>query len=174
MAEGMKADERRAAIIDRLTDHVLAEGLAAASLRPLARAAGISDRMLLYYFKDKADVLAAVIGQVAARMTATMAAGTAREPQPLEQLRAELVKLLFADDFWPFMRLWLEMASLSARGDPIYRAIGEQIGRGFLAWGMAQLDSVDRERDAARLLVSIEGMLVLKSIGLDDVSEMAV
>jgi AcrR family transcriptional regulator len=43
---------RRAEIIQRLTDYVLAEGLSAASLRPLAKAAGTSDRLLLYYFND--------------------------------------------------------------------------------------------------------------------------
>ena len=38
------ADDRRDAILDRLADHVLAHGLAAASLRPLARAGGISEK----------------------------------------------------------------------------------------------------------------------------------
>jgi AcrR family transcriptional regulator len=164
-----KSAERRAAILDSLTDHVLAQGLSAASLRPLARAAGISDRMLLYYFKDKAEVIAAVIALVAARMIAAMEAHTARTPLPVAELRTQLAAVIFADEFWPYMRLWLEIASLAARGDAFYRTVGEQIGRGFLAWGRAQLDSKDPDRDAARLLVSLEGMLVLKSLGLDDV-----
>lgn len=166
---GAKGEDRRAAILDRVADHVLAEGLAAASLRPLAKAAGISDRMLLYYFKDKAEVMAAAIAIVAARMVTAMEAHTARTPLPLDQLRSQLTTVIFADEFWPYMQLWLEIASLAARGDTVYRAVGEQIGRGFLAWGTAQLDSADPDADAARLLISLEGMLVLKSIGLDDV-----
>jgi hypothetical protein len=54
--------------------------------------------------------------------------------------------------------------------------VGEQIGRGFLEWGKAQLQSdseAQRDIDAARLLVSIEGMLFLKSIGLDDINAKA-
>jgi hypothetical protein len=54
--------------------------------------------------------------------------------------------------------------------------VGEQIGRGFLEWGRAQLKSdtdAQRDIDAARLLVSMEGMLFLKSIGLDDVNAKA-
>jgi hypothetical protein len=70
------------------------------------------------------------------------------------------------------MRIWLEVASKAAMGDAYYRKVGEQIGRGFLEWGKAQLKSdneAQRDIDAAKLLVSIEGMLVLKSLGLDDV-----
>ena len=44
---------------------------------------------------------------------------------------------------WPFMRVWLEIASLSAQGDVFYRVAGEQIGREFLAWGTAQIDAAE-------------------------------
>ena len=172
----MKSDDRRAALIDRLADYVLAEGLSASSLRPLAKAAGLSDRMLLYYFKDKAEIMAAVLACVAVRLTTLLTARATKTPLPLDALRRELVAILFAPDLWPYMRIWLEVAALSARGDPFYRAVGEQLGRGFLGWGAAQLDCPDEEariRDAAQLLVSIEGILFLKSIGLDDVCDAA-
>ena len=50
-------NDRREAAIERMADHVLSEGLAAGTLRPLAAAAGTSDRMLLYYFADKDELL---------------------------------------------------------------------------------------------------------------------
>ena len=59
-------DERREAAIERMADHVLAEGLAAATLRPLAAAAGTSDRMLLYYFADKDELLTATLARISA------------------------------------------------------------------------------------------------------------
>jgi len=43
----MAATDRHDALIDWLADHVLAHGLSASSLRPLAKAAGTSGRMLL-------------------------------------------------------------------------------------------------------------------------------
>jgi len=170
-----RSDDRRSALVDglvdRLADHVLAHGLSASSLRPLAKAAGTSDRMLLYYFKDKGEVIGAVLDRVAERMVVLMMARGAGKPLPLEALTEELQAILYADDLWPFMCLWLEIASLSARGDPLFRAVGEKIGRGFLAWGEAQLESpndASRRTDAAKLLVRIEGMLVLRSIGMAD------
>jgi AcrR family transcriptional regulator len=172
-----KSDDRRAALLDRLADHVLREGLSASSLRPLAQAAGTSDRMLLYYFKDKSDVIAAVLGHIAARLTLSLDAQTSAVPLPLDSLRAHLWGVLSAESLWPYMRLWLEIASLAARGDPLFQTVGQSIGGGFLDWGAAQLEcpvESERARKAAQLLVSIEGMVLLKAIGLDDVNAKAV
>jgi AcrR family transcriptional regulator len=171
-----RVKDRRTALLDKLADHVLAHGLSASSLRPLAKAAGTSDRMLLYYFPDKGALIAAVLEVVAARMVLLLDARRAAGPLPFDALRHQLLDIVFADDFWPYMRLWLEMASLAALGDPVFRMVGEQLGRGFLAWGSAQLDSANdavREVEAARLLVAIEGTLLLRSVGLADVAARA-
>jgi AcrR family transcriptional regulator len=171
-----KPDTRRANIIERLTDYVLVEGLSAASLRPLANAAGTSDRMLLYYFKDKSEIITAVLQLVSARLILMLGERAAPEPLPIDDLRRQFAEILLVDDLWPYMRIWLEVGSRSAMGDGFYRAVGEQIGRGFFEWGKAQLKSHNEEQrdiDAAKLLVSIEGMLFLKSIGLDDINAKA-
>ena len=171
-----KLEIRRAEVIERITDHVLLHGLSASSLRPLAKAAGTSDRMLLYYFKDKAEIFTAVLQLVSARLLVMLGERAAAEPLPLDALRRTFAEILFVDELWPYMRIWLEVASRAAMGDPFYRAVGEQIGRGFFEWGKAQLQSDNEEQcevDAAKLLVSIEGMLFLKAIGLDDVNAKA-
>lgn len=171
-----KADDRRAEILDRLADYVLAEGLGASSLRPLADAAEISDRMLLYYFKDKAEVIAATLALISERLAVLLSKQSAQKPLPLDKLRIKIFDMLGAEELWPYMRVWLEIGSLAARNDPFYRAIGEQIGRGFLEWGAIQLESAtpkQRDADAATLLVMIEGAVLLKSVGLDDVCRKA-
>ena len=119
----MKSDERRDALLDKLADFVLAEGLSAASLRPMAQAAGISDRMLLYYFKDKTAVIAATLERIAQRMMVLMDSGTARGKLDRAALQAHLLDLVLADAFWPYMRIWLEVASMAARNDSLYRPV---------------------------------------------------
>ena len=169
-SEVSKPDTRRAEIIECLADHVLAHGLSASSLRSLAKAAGTSDRMLLYYFADKAEMMTATLGVIAMRIMVAMDARKAPEPLPFDKLMPILLDAIVDDVMWPFMRVWLEIASLAANGDAFYRAVGEQLGRGFLAWGASQIDASDdtqRQKQAAQLLVMAEGMVVLKSIGLD-------
>jgi AcrR family transcriptional regulator len=52
---------RREALAQGATDYVLEHGLIDLSLRPLAAALGTSDRMLLYHFEDKNDLVATVL-----------------------------------------------------------------------------------------------------------------
>ncbi|MGW3645470.1 TetR/AcrR family transcriptional regulator [Streptomyces sp. NPDC000878] len=52
---------RREELAALATDYVLDHGLIGLSLRPLAAAIGTSDRMLLYHFADKDDLVATVL-----------------------------------------------------------------------------------------------------------------
>ncbi len=52
---------RREELTEAAADHVLEQGLIGLSLRPLAAAVGTSDRMLLYHFADKDDLVATVL-----------------------------------------------------------------------------------------------------------------
>jgi AcrR family transcriptional regulator len=172
----VKSDDRRAVLLDRMAEHILAHGISASSLRPLAKAARTSDRMLLYYFSDKSEMMTATLEHIALRLGSLLSSARAGEPLPIDQLAPKLFDLLCAESLWPYMRLWLEIASLAAKDDPVCRVVGKQMARGFLDWGAAQLDSPTpqaRARDAATLLVTIEGMVLLKSVGLDDVCRQA-
>jgi AcrR family transcriptional regulator len=163
--------DRKAALIHRLADHVLVHGMAAASLRPLAAAVGTSDRMLLYYFPDKAALIADVLGEIAARMTAILNANRAPEPLPPAALQTHLMPMLFDDAVSPFMQIWLEIAAQAARGDATCQRVGGDIARGFVAWLTDQIDDPNvaaRTDEAVRLLMAIEGAVLLNSLGLGD------
>lgn len=57
----MSDPTRRDALVEQATDYVLEHGLIGLSLRPLAAEIGTSDRMLLYHFASKDDLVAAVL-----------------------------------------------------------------------------------------------------------------
>jgi len=99
-----KAEDRRAELVERMADHVLAHGLTSASLRPLARAAGTSDRMLLYYFKDKAEIMRAVAEHVAARFLGMIDQRVPGKPQSLISLRRQLAELMFSPEAAPIIK----------------------------------------------------------------------
>ncbi len=159
--------------LEKMGDHVLAHGLEAASLRPLAKAAGTSDRMLIYYFGDKAGLIAAILETLAARLTALMMARGAQAALPYDACLARTMSILSDTIFAPYMRLFLDIATRSASGDPIYARLGEQLGRLYFEWVKAQLSSDALDHDAARLMVMIEGMVVLNALGLHDICTQA-
>lgn len=167
----MSRETKKAELVRALADHVLAEGLGGASLRPLAAAVGTSDRMLLYYFPDKPALIAAVLEEVAGRMTMLLDAQRGSERFDPAVLEARLLPTVLDPMVWPFMQLWLEMAALAARGDETCARVGEGIARGFIAWLDDQLaiaDPAERSAAALRLLMTIEGGVLLKSLGLGE------
>ncbi len=66
----MPEESRRDALLAACTDHVLAEGLIGLSLRPLAKAVGTSDRMLIYHFRNRDGLVAAIIDEATTRSVA--------------------------------------------------------------------------------------------------------
>ncbi|MDZ7587961.1 MAG: TetR family transcriptional regulator [Parasphingorhabdus sp.] len=167
---------RRTGILDKLADHILAHGLTAASLRALAAAAGTSDRMLLYYFTDKSAIITATLEVVIDRLMALLGQAVSATALSPDELLRRLNGQIDEPQYWPFLRLFLEIASRAAQGDAFCSNIGEALGRGFLSWVSAQLDCPDaatQEHQAARVMQALEGMVFLKAIGLDDINHAA-
>jgi AcrR family transcriptional regulator len=170
-------DDRREAAIERMADHVLARGLGAATLRPLAAAVGTSDRMLLYYFADKDELLAATLGRVAARMIAQLDGKIPVEPpRPFAVLLEQTWAALASESLRSFMPLWLELASGAARGLQPHRDVAGEIADGFLSWVSIRLqpeDSGEPSSLAPLFLASIEGMYLLEAIGRGAIADSA-
>jgi AcrR family transcriptional regulator len=108
--------DRRADLADRALDYVLAHGLLGMSLRPLAAALGTSDRMLLYHFGTKEQL----VGEILSRAQQRLAAELQSQRRPPPGLHA-LVSMLWADLSTPratqVTRLYLETCLLASQ-DP--------------------------------------------------------
>ena len=163
-----RRDERRAEIVETLARHVLAHGLAGGGLRRLAHVAGTSDRMLLYYFAGKEELLSAVLEQVAAGLAGSLETilGEAKLP-PARALEAIWKALNQGANPDP-LRLWLECASRASRGDPFFRAVVARIRETWVAWLSAVLDApaADRAPLAALMMAAVDGQVVLHPANL--------
>ena len=164
-----KGDLRRQQIVQLLADHVLAQGLQGASLRPMAAAAGTSDRMLLHYFADKEELLAATLNLVLERLFAMLDQARA-EPMPFERLLPMLAVMLKDERIRPHMRLWLELAAAAAGEKEPFRTIAGHISSRLLSWIAAALivpTEEERAPMAALTLSIIEGFVILDALGDD-------
>lgn len=167
-------DTQREVVVERLAAHLLETGLARTSLRQLAQAAGVSDRMLLYYFADKADVLSAVMTRVAGELAVRLADAIPGDT-PLKP--AELVRRAAAfttgPDMRRFMRLWVEVVAAAARGEAPFPAIVAQVMAGFRLWVDTRLDlpaGADREGTAAAIIAVIDGLALVDICADDDIA----
>lgn len=162
---------KRDAILEAVADFILSEGLEAAKLRAMAGAAGQSDRMLLYYFRDKEELVAAALELLATRMTAALEAE--RSPQKLRKaaLHERLDGVMLNAALWPYWRFWLEVTSRAARGDPLCAPQAGALGLGFHGWIEGQLATVDatlRRAEATEIMLGLQGVVVLRAAGMTD------
>src|SRR3954447_15047378 len=101
---------RRDELAEAATDYALEHGLIGLSLRPLAQALGTSDRMLLYHFRDKDDLVATILRSTTSRsVRSLLALPTPRDP------RAAVLELWRAVTTGPqerCQRLYVEAAAL--------------------------------------------------------------
>jgi AcrR family transcriptional regulator len=74
---------RREEMLDQVVDHVLEHGLIGLTLRPLAAAIGTSDRMLIYHFGSRDELVTAVVTRTNDRAVAEI-----RKLEPADGVRA--------------------------------------------------------------------------------------
>lgn len=167
-------DTRRDTAISAMAAHMLRNGLPNASLRTLAAAAGTSDRMLLYYFADKDELLAATFAKLAGEMSAMLDAALPEGMRlPYDALLSAVWVGVRSDAMRPYMLLFIELAAAAARGIEPHARIAPAILDGFLAWADGHLDIADageRAVAAARLLATVDGAMLIDAAGRGDVA----
>ena len=163
-----KVQLSRETLLPALAAHVLEHGLGGASLRPLARAAGTSDRMLIYHFGNKETLITELLGYIAAiYSTALDAALGSERPTTRQECLARILDQGGNPAMQAFLVLWWEIVAGAARGIPGYREAAEQMMTKQLAWLEQQMPADDPDpRGGARYLMTvIEGTLMLGTVG---------
>jgi AcrR family transcriptional regulator len=113
------ADERRAALLERITDYVAANGLSDLSLRPLADAVESSPRVLLYYFASKEDLIGEVLARLRARQRDVFATLPRNAVTYADTVRAAW-KLMSAPEHERVFRLFFEVYGLALQAPERY------------------------------------------------------
>lgn len=105
-------DEARTLLLERIIAEVGVNGLADRSLRELAESVGSSHRMLLYHFKSRAGLVAAIVEAVETSQRGLLTALAAEIDDPVELARA-LWERSAAPELRPFVRLFFECVALT-------------------------------------------------------------
>ncbi|MEM6584353.1 MAG: TetR/AcrR family transcriptional regulator [Pseudomonadota bacterium] len=155
-------------LLPLLAAHVIEHGLGGASLRPLAKAAGTSDRMLIYHFGDKETLVRDLLEYISGvySVALDMAVGPER-PKSRQEAFARILALGRGPQMQPFMTLWWEIVAGSARGLPGYKDAAEAMMEKQLVWMEGQMpeDDPDPAGGARYLMTLLEGTLMLGTVG---------
>jgi AcrR family transcriptional regulator len=156
--------EQRAALLAGAVDHVLEHGMTRLSLRPLAAALGTSDRMLLYYFGTRDGLVVALLTEIGERLRGHLTAAPTDPGSPADVLE-QVWAAASAPDAEPYLRLYLEVTSLAARGEEPYRGLAGGLAEGWLEWFESRLDlppGPARREAATGVLAVLDGLLLLR------------
>lgn len=159
----------KADLLAAMAAHVRHVGLAGASLRPLARAAGTSDRMLIYHFGNKANLIEALLARLADEMLGAMNAILPDAPAASEaDLIGEIIALYRTPTFQPYRRIWFDILSATMGDKPVHGAVAHRILVGQVAWIAARLPvgTQNPTAQAKAMLAVIQGALVLDLVGM--------
>lgn len=163
-------------MLPKLCDFVLENGIAAASLRPLAKAADTSDRMLIYHFGSKEALIDEILERLAADFAAKLSSALGTETvRPPGALLATLLTVLRGSEFAGYIRLWLDIVAEAKRGDTRFGDTGAAIVGFFTSWIEDRLacSGPERATTAALILTLIEGAHALDAVGRFDVADQA-
>ena len=158
-------EQQREKVVALLAEHLLQTGLTQTSLRQLANAAGVSDRMLLYYFPDKAAVMAAAIEQVAGSLAAALAELLPEDATlPPSALLSRIAAMTTREDMRPVFRVWVEIVAAARREEP-YPTLAASIIAGLRDWVAARLDlspNADRNATAMAIIAFVDGLALVE------------
>lgn len=158
-------------LLPLLMAHVLEHGMGQASLRPLAKAAGTSDRMLIYHFGSKEALIGELLGFIAGMYSAALDAALGSErPRTRQECVARILAEGSKPEMQAFVVLWWDIVAGAARGFPGYREAAQAMMTKQLAWLEGQMpeDDPDPAGGARTLMTMIEGTLMLSAVGHTD------
>jgi AcrR family transcriptional regulator len=148
-------------ILDAAVRATAASGLSGLTFRLVAQEAGTSDRVVVYYFPDKAQLISAVLARVGEAFQAVLAAGWHDAPRPLSKVSVlHAARDVFADPQQAgVVRIFLEAMGLAvARVEP-FVSLGPRLLDAWVQWLAGEFDPPDRARAAATVAV-IDGLLM--------------
>ena len=166
----------RETLLPLLAAHVLENGIAGLSLRPLAKAVGTSDRMLLYHFGTKEKLLAELLEHIAAGFQVALdgVLPTGRMASRAAVLEA-VATATRGPAFRPYLVLWWQIVAGAAQGEVASEAAAGAIIDRLFDWLKELLPLGDpAPHEAARhILTLVEGAQMLDAVGRSDYADAA-
>jgi AcrR family transcriptional regulator len=110
--------QRREAMVDRASDHLLERGRIDVSLRDLAAAMGASPRMLVHHFGSREALILRALDHARSRQREAFEARLRPQlDRPYAEVLADAWRWLSTEQALPYLRLFQQLHALARSGD---------------------------------------------------------
>ncbi|MCA6227531.1 MAG: TetR/AcrR family transcriptional regulator [Phenylobacterium sp.] len=157
------AETRRAAL-ERIARFLMSGDLSRTSLRGLALAAGLNDRVFALHFRSRSEVLkeasALLRGEFGQRLATALPGATRMSPEAMSETARQVIE---APTIKPYMSLWLEIIGAGARGEAPFVDIAASVINQILDWLETLLDiedPADRRAMAGLIFTSLNPIVM--------------
>jgi AcrR family transcriptional regulator len=160
-------EHRQQEIVMVVAQHLVENGIHNSALRALAKSVGMSDRMLMYYFETKEELIAEALLLIAGGLVSSLENALPRGQVSGQQI-LDAVRLMGQDPAaHPGQKLWFEIIGLAMRGAGPYKSTARQILDGWEDWIKDRLGS-KRAHLAPAILAQAEGEMMINLLRLPE------
>lgn len=147
-------------VAEAIANYLIEHGLENSGIRALAKAADISDRMLIYYFGNKDAAIAAALEFIAMTLAARLQAVIPGNNMSPSKLFEEVIAASSTKEFQPVIRLWFELVGYAVRGETPYQDSVRVMAENWQLWIEAKLKK-SAASQAEMVFAQIEGKLMI-------------
>jgi AcrR family transcriptional regulator len=165
----------KAEILDGALAAAFDDGLSQLTFGRLAKRLGISDRIIVYYFPTKDDLIGEVVGSMGLRLQETLAdAFTSPAADYIGLVRAAW-PVLARPEADPIFALFFEANGLAAAGREPYRTLVPHLVEMWIDWVSHFIEGTPSQRrtEAETAIATIDGLLLLRQLGGADSADRA-
>jgi AcrR family transcriptional regulator len=154
---------------------VIDDGLSQLTFGRLAKRLGISDRIIVYYFPTKDDLITEVMTAVGLRLQVTLAEAFVEPAADHLALARTAWPVLARPDADPVFALFFEANGLAAAGRDPYRGVMAQLIEAWIEWLATFFDGTPtvRRAESEAAIALLDGLLLLRQLAGPDAAARA-
>ncbi|MEZ5488872.1 MAG: TetR/AcrR family transcriptional regulator [Gammaproteobacteria bacterium] len=156
-------DRKRAEITKLVANHLVVQGFGNSGIRSLASSAGLSNRMLLYYFESKEALIHESLMFIADGLEQELDTLLPADGVSGKQILNTLVDAGRSDAVKPLLHLFFELVGLAMRGGEPYRTLTRTLLERWQRWIEKKLRA-GQKHQAPEIMARLEGHLLINLI----------
>jgi len=151
------------------------DGLSQLTFGRVAKRVGVSDRIVVYYFPSKDDLISEVLVGVGLELQATLAPALTEPVDDHLELVRTVWPVLARAEADPVFALFFEAGGLASAGREPYRTLVPFLVEQWIVWAQGHLrgTTARRHSEASASIAMIDGLLLMRQLGGADSADTA-